>query len=243
VDLMTGELHSLEALIRWEHPTRGLISPVTFIPLAEETGLIHRLGAWVLEEAIATIVELNTRLDRTGNPLAVSVNVSPVQLVHPDFLTGLRGILNRTGAPASWLNLEVTEGLLIRDEPSTRTRLEDLKSLGVSLEIDDFGTGYSSYERLNRYPFDAVKIDRSFVRCLSGDAAVGKLVEGLCRLANSLGIKVIAEGIETMQEAEILRSYACQFGQGYAFSPPLSKAQLDNYCLTSTGPAKSVSRA
>lgn len=235
VDLRTGETLGVEALLRWNHPVRGLISPARFIPLAEETGLIHRLGAWVLEESIGQIVRLNMRYGRDRCPLSISVNVSPVQLSHPDFLPELRNILNRSGAPADWVKLEVTEGLLMRDEHWTGTRLADLKALGISLQVDDFGTGFSSYERLSRYPFDAVKLDRSFVSRLPADGAIAKLVEGVCRLANSIGINVVAEGVETPQQADFLRQLGCPLGQGFAFSRPLPKEGIEKYLEAERG--------
>jgi diguanylate cyclase (GGDEF)-like protein/PAS domain S-box-containing protein len=211
----------VEALVRWEHPERGLLLPDDFIPLAEETGLIVHIGEAVLAEACRRTKEWQTRFP-TDPPLAVCVNLSARQFREPDLTETVRRILAETGLDPTDLHLEITESTAMGDAPATVATLEELKDLGVRMVIDDFGTGYSSLSYLERFPVDHVKIDRSFVAKLGEDPGATALVSGMIRLAHSLGLKVIAEGVETKEQLERLQKVGCDLAQGHYFSEPLS---------------------
>ena len=222
--LRTGQITGVEALVRWQHPERGLVPPLAFIPVAEATGLIRDIGMIVLREACAQTVRWHTE-HVTAGPLKISVNVSPRQLLHDDFPDHVRQVLADTGLAADRLTLEMTESVLIDNGEDTLRALTTLHDLGVRLAIDDFGTGYSSLSYLHRFPVDVLKIDRSFVERLStgGDSA---LVNTILRLGQSLQLETVAEGIERPQEMLILRRQGCTTGQGFHFSPPVEAASL-----------------
>jgi diguanylate cyclase (GGDEF)-like protein/PAS domain S-box-containing protein len=209
-----------EALVRWEHPERGLLLPGEFVPLAEETGLIVPIGKAMLEQACRQIREWQES-SATDTPLSVSVNLSGRQLREPDLAQSVSRVLKETGLDPACLHLEITESTAMGNAPSTISALEDLKALGVRLVIDDFGTGYSSLSYLGRFPVDRLKIDRTFVGGLETEAGAAALVSGMIGLAHALGIEVIAEGVERAGQLERLRTMECNLVQGRFFSEPL----------------------
>jgi diguanylate cyclase (GGDEF)-like protein/PAS domain S-box-containing protein len=213
-----GHTVGCELLVRWTHPIRGMLSPVTFIPVAEESDLICRLGDWTLREGCKTLL----RLQREGAAMTVSVNVSPRQFHEAEFVGKVRRILYETGAPASKLILEVTEGLLIDDLEETIARMNQLVCMGIRFSIDDFGTGYSSLAYLRRLPIYELKIDRSFIINTPEDVGNTAVVQSILSLAKNLNLKVVAEGVETQAQADFLHSAGCDFLQGYLLAPPKS---------------------
>lgn len=226
VDLSTGELAGVEALLRWNRPRHGLVPPDVFIPLAERTGEIIPIGRWVLEEAVATV-----RAWQVSHPahlgMYVSVNLSARQLHDPRFVDHTRNVLAETGLAPANLILELTETVLAVDTDQVAERLNELKTLGVQLAVDDFGTGYSSLSYLRRFPIDIVKIDRSFVKGSEADPQSAALLAGVVTLGESLQLRTLAEGVETDQQAETLRHLHCQLAQGFHFSRPLPATGMD----------------
>jgi EAL domain-containing protein (putative c-di-GMP-specific phosphodiesterase class I) len=220
-----------EALVRWEHPVRGMVSPAEFIPLAEETGLILPLGRWVLESACSQLACWATRPDSAH--LTLAVNVSARQLRHPDFVDQVLEVLRRTGAPPRQLKLELTEGSLIEDVEDTIAKMFALKALGVGFSLDDFGTGYSSLAYLKRLPLNQLKIDQSFVRDVLTDANDATIARTIVTLGRSLGLAVIAEGVETEAQRDFLARHHCDAFQGYLFSRPLPADQFDAFMRAS----------
>lgn len=226
IALDTGLTTSVEALLRWNHPVLGVISPVEFIPVAEESGLIVALGQWVLHEACDMLARWRA-LDPEGAPETISVNVSRAELALGDkLLTRIRKTLHDTGLPAHCLQLEVTEREVMRDPASTQELMHDLRRLGVSLAMDDFGTGTSSLGCLRDYPFGVIKIDRSFVRDLAASADVLAVIHATLTLVENLGKASVAEGVEDAAQVAILQSLGCRYAQGYYFSRPLPAEQL-----------------
>ncbi len=222
VDWPRGEVCGMEALVRWNDPEHGMISPAEFIPVAEETGLIIPLGEWVLTEALRQ----NRAWQQEGRPLLpVSVNLSPRQFRQKGLVDTVRRILVETGQPATLLELEITESTLMQDIDDTSARLREFAAMGVRLAIDDFGTGYSSLSYLKRFPVDKLKIDQSFVRDLTTDPDDAAIVTAIIGLAKSLGLDTLAEGVETTEQLNILLSLGCDKFQGYLFSRPLPPAQ------------------
>lgn len=218
IDLRTGLIVGVEALIRWRHPERGLVSPAQFIPVAEECGFIVPIGRWVLREACRQAREWK----ECGLPrLRIAINISSVELRDKDFVAGVRRILAKTGLEPHDLELELTETFLMQDSKSTAAVLQDLKDIGVHLALDDFGTGYSSLSYVKRFPIDTLKIDQSFVRDIVTDADDASIVSAVISMGKSLHMRVIAEGIESREQLEFLQKHGCPFGQGYLFSPPL----------------------
>jgi EAL domain-containing protein (putative c-di-GMP-specific phosphodiesterase class I) len=223
INLVTGEFVGVEALVRWHHSTIGLVSPKDFIPLAESAGLIVPLGAWVLRTACGEAKRWrNSNLDL----LTVAVNASAFQLVKPGFLKMVKQTLHETGLPPHRLVLEVTESAMMREADDALRILGDLRALGISIAIDDFGTGYSSLSYLRSLPSDYLKIDQSFVHELPGDAGAATLSRAVIALGHSFGLKVVAEGVETSEQAEFLRENGCHKGQGYLYSKPLPPDDL-----------------
>ncbi len=215
-----------EALVRLDHPSRGLIPPTTFIPVAEESGLIVPLGAWVLEEVCRQVSQW--RADGLGRN-AVAVNVSPVQICRPDFAKSVADCLERHGVAAGDLELELTERLLISAAGVAQEQLQALRDLGVRLSIDDFGTGYSSLSYLHRLRVDAIKLDKSFVQSVDSDALAHRLVKAMIGVAQGLGLSVIAEGIETEGQCEALITAGCPQMQGYLFARPQPAGELEDF--------------
>jgi EAL domain-containing protein (putative c-di-GMP-specific phosphodiesterase class I) len=221
VNLADGTLCGVEALVRWEHPLRGLVPPGEFIPLAERSDLIVRIGAWVLEEACRQVRCWQGLLDE-GQPFKVAVNVSARQLAHEGFVEQVRGVLERTGLHPSRLCLEVTETALVQDLVSSNERLLALKAIGVTVAVDDFGTGYASLVYLRKLPVDVVKIDRAFVAGITFNEDDRVIVSSVVSLAHSLRKVALAEGVETIEQLEGLRAFGCDLGQGYYFERPVS---------------------
>jgi EAL domain-containing protein (putative c-di-GMP-specific phosphodiesterase class I) len=227
VDLRTNRIIGFEALVRWNHARRGLLPPAAFIPLAEETGLIVPLGAWGLAEACRQLVQWQKHGSAELKTARISVNLSAKQLEQPDLVDHVREILAETGlAPAS-LRLEVTESTLITDAATAQKTMRALEKLGVGLHMDDFGTGYSSLDYLQRFPFDTLKIDRSFVRGIVYDHDSRLIVSSILSLARSFGMDVVAEGIEDAEQLEELKAMGCPCGQGYYFAKPMDPAAID----------------
>jgi len=224
VSLATGRTSSFEALVRWQHPERGLVPPGEFIPVAEETGLIVPLGLWVLEEACRQMrrwqVEQSVAPDVT-----VSVNLSGKQFSQADLMGQVSSVLRQTGLAPSNLKLEITESMVMENIETAIDSLGQLRSLGIGLSIDDFGTGYSSLSYLHRFPIDTLKIDRSFVTRMTENSENAEIVRTIVTLARSLEMSVVAEGIEQMEQLDALRALDCDYGQGYLFSRPVGGRQ------------------
>lgn len=218
-------IFAAEALLRWRHPRDGFISPAVFIALAEDSGLIAGLGAWVLDAACQQLARWAEQ-ERLGK-LALAINVSPWQFRQQDFVDQVLAALARTGADPRRLKLELTEGLLLQDIEDTVAKMERLKSYGVGFSLDDFGTGYSSLSYLKRLPLDQLKIDQSFVRDVLIDPNNAAIARTIVALANSLGLEVIAEGVETEAQLEFLQRNHCHAWQGYLFSKPLPLAEFE----------------
>jgi EAL domain-containing protein (putative c-di-GMP-specific phosphodiesterase class I) len=226
ISLETGNVSELEALVRWDHPTRGLISPTQFIPLAEETGLIVAIGQWVLEESCRQGSAWH--LAHPSEPLlTISVNLSARQFLQVDLVEDVARAVWESRLDPSSLKLEITESVLMRDVDGTIEKLWALKRLGVQLAIDDFGTGYSSLSYLKRFPVDTLKIDRSFVSGLGQDSNDTAIVRSVVALAKSLNLAVTGEGIETSEQLGHLQALGCDRGQGYLFAMPLDAYEID----------------
>jgi diguanylate cyclase (GGDEF)-like protein/PAS domain S-box-containing protein len=223
VFLETGRTIGFEALLRWEHPKRGLISPGEFIPVAEETGLLVPIGQWVLCEACRQMRVWQVRFP-TSPPLRISVNFSVKELTQPDLIEQIAQILHETSLDASSLKLELTESVLLENTETATTLLKRLKALGMELYLDDFGTGYSSLSYLHQFPINALKIDRAFVSRINVCNESWQIVQAITMLANALGMDVIAEGVETFEQLAQLSALQCKYGQGNFFSKPLDGA-------------------
>jgi diguanylate cyclase (GGDEF)-like protein len=213
-----GKTVGVEALARWDHPENGAVPPSLFIPVAEESGMIVTLGEWILETVIGTIVRWSG--DPIRNTWRVSVNVSPKQFEQPDFVPMLKRLLSASRIDPAKLRLELTEGLLIRDTQQAMEKINELKQIGFTLSIDDFGTGYSSLSYLKHLPIDELKIDQSFVRSLPQSGSDQTIVQTMITIADAFGFEVIAEGVETHEQFEILKQLGCGLYQGYLFSLP-----------------------
>jgi len=231
VDLATGRLAGLEALVRWRHPVRGVVGPGAFIPVAEETGLIQPLGQWVLEEACRQARRWGEAAGG-GPAVVVSVNLSARQFAQPTLVEDVARALEAAGADPRQVQLEITEGVAMGNAEATVEILRRLKGLGVGLAIDDFGTGYSSLAYLKRFPVDALKIDRAFVTGLRRETADSSIVGAVVGLGRALRLAVVAEGVETAEEAAQLCELGCALGQGYHFARPLPRAQVDALLLS-----------
>ena len=221
VALASGEIAGFEALLRWQHPTRGLLGPIEFIPVAEETGLIRELGWWNLRKACQQISEW-----RAGSiahrHLSISVNLSAKQFLQPKLVEDIRNLLQELALPPEALKLEITESTVMADPSAAIEMLQQIKSLGIRLAIDDFGTGYSSLSYLHRFPLDTLKIDRSFISGMGDDGEGMEIARTILPMANNLRLDVVAEGVETLQQVALLKKLHCKYGQGYYFSKPLS---------------------
>jgi EAL domain-containing protein (putative c-di-GMP-specific phosphodiesterase class I) len=224
INLMTREVVVIEALLRWNHPERGLISPAEFIPVAEETGLIVPLGQWVLRQACADAAQWPAAI-------RVAVNLSPVQFRHRALLAGVTHALAAGGLPASRLELEITEAVMMEQDEIVVGMLHQLRALGARIAMDDFGTGYSSLSYLRSFPFDKIKIDRTFIAD-SGNRPEGEaIIRAIAELGASLGIQTTAEGIETAEQLELVRRLGCTEGQGYLISRPLVLTEMLDFIM------------
>jgi len=231
VNLRSGDVVGFEALLRWRHPQYGLIQPSLFIPMAENTGLIVPLGAWILREAATQLKTWQTKYPGTP-PLSMNVNVSVKQLKGFQLVDAVEAVLAETGIPPQTLHLEITESALIPEMDSVREVLSRLRDLHIRLNLDDFGTGYSSLSCLRTLHFDSLKIDRSFVQRLDSDPESRAIVETILNLARSLHMTVVAEGVETENQRARLLDLGCEAGQGYLFSKPVA-AEIAEQSLVS----------
>jgi diguanylate cyclase (GGDEF)-like protein len=240
-DLRTGAVTGVEALVRWEHPTRGTLPPAAFIPLAEKSGQISEIGLWVLREAC----DQASRWLAQGYVAAVSVNVSARQLEHQSFVGDVERALFDAGLDPSRLTLELTETLLMRDPEASAKRLRELKKLGIRIAIDDFGTGYSSLAYLQEFPVDALKIDRAFIAGITASPAAEALMHTLVELGRTLGLETLGEGIEEPAQLASLRKQKCQFGQGFLLGRPLPAGAVEEFLVRDDGlgdPARGAER-
>ncbi len=226
--LPNGSLAGFEALVRWEHPKLGLISPTEFVPVAEGAGLIIDIDRWVLREACEQVSRWQRQLP-LASPLAVNVNLSSQQFLRTDLVDYVRGILEETGVQPEQLKLEITESVLMQRSAAVKVVFEQLKALGVGLYIDDFGTGYSSLSYLQSFPVDSLKIDRSFVNNMTVSPERAELVKAILAMAQTLKLDVVAEGIETEVQRTQLAALGCTYGQGYLFAKPLSSAEARTF--------------
>jgi EAL domain-containing protein (putative c-di-GMP-specific phosphodiesterase class I) len=232
VDLDTGKITGVEALIRWKPRDRGLVSPGHFIPVAEDSGLIIPIGRWVLRQSCRQAREWQL----AGLPFKqISVNVSATEFRQPEFVEGVRKILKDTGLAARYLESVLTEGGLMGNAESATSVLQELKTMGIQLAVDDFGTGYSSLSYLRRFPIDALKIDQIFVREISNDPNDSAIVSAIIDMGKNLKQRVIAEGVETKGQLAFLRARHCAEGQGYLFSRPLGAAGIASLLQTGIG--------
>ncbi len=213
IDLADESLVGFEALLRWRHPQLGFVSPADFIPIAEASGLIQRLGAWVLEEACETAASWPA-------PLKVAVNVSSIQFARGDFAKTVARALESSGLPVERLELEITELVILEEDHIVRATIEELRGMGVSFALDDFGTGYSSLNYIRKFPIGKIKIDRSFVSDMPLNHELAAIVSAVAALARSLDIRLNAEGVETREQLDLLRLLGCAEGQGYLFGKP-----------------------
>jgi diguanylate cyclase (GGDEF)-like protein len=235
INLESGEISGVEALIRWMHPDRGLVPPSEFVPIAEECGLILPIGQWVLLEACR---QARAWRDLGLRAVPMAVNVSAVEFLAKDFLSGVRAALIATGVEPHNLEIELTESVLMRDAETTVDTLHALKAIGVQLAVDDFGTGYSSLSYLRRFPLDALKVDQSFVHEITANPDDATIVSAVISMGKSLKQRVIAEGVETREQLDFLQTQGCGEGQGYYFSRPVVAAQFAK--LLETGIARAV---
>jgi len=213
VCIRDGRFCGFEALVRWNHPERGRIPPLEFIPIAEDTGLIVPIGRWVLNEACREAVSWD-------NDMRIAVNLSPVQFREASLVDDIKLALKKTGLPPSRLELEITETVMMQNAEQTILKLTELNAMGVKISMDDFGTGYSSLNYLRNFSFDKIKIDRSFINELGKDNECDSIVRAIISLADCLSVSTTAEGVETSEQLDALREMGCEEAQGYFFSPP-----------------------
>ncbi len=230
IELSTGELSGFEALVRWHHPQRGIVSPVDFIPIAEDTGLIVDIGSWILKTASQQIADWNRRLC-TDRPLGININVSKRQLLNPAFMDEVIECQRQHNLHSQELKLEITESIISDDRADVVSLLRDLRAHGCLIVMDDFGTGVSSLSTLHNYPIDILKIDQAFIRVLDRDRSLLAVVSSITSLAENLGILTVAEGVETQDIVGALQSIDCTWAQGYHFAKPLSTADAEAYIL------------
>ncbi len=231
MDLKEQRLTGFEALIRWNHPKRGIIYPLAFIPLAEENGLINAIGEWCVRESCRQLSLWQRQYPLTP-PLTMSVNISSKQFLQPDLAEKLAAILNEVGLDATSIALEITESTIMENLNAAITTMERLRDMGFNIYIDDFGTGYSSLNYLHRFPVNALKIDRVFVSKLSANGDNKEIIMSIVSLANSLNLKVIAEGVEMSHQLSGVRDMDCRYGQGFLFSEPMEPVAIDRWIET-----------
>lgn len=229
ISLETGRMTAVEALLRWNHPERGLVSPDEFIPVAEETGIIVPIGSWVLDEACRQYAEWRRTLPETDRLACIHVNVSRKQLLSPDLVQVVEQVLTRHDVPPECLHLEVTESVMMTDPEFTISVLNDLRRLGLKIDMDDFGTGYSSLACLQEFPLDLLKVDRAFIANVNRSRDFAALLHSIVTLADNLGLQVVAEGIEEAEPVALLQALGCEYGQGYFFSKPLPAGKIGDF--------------
>jgi EAL domain-containing protein (putative c-di-GMP-specific phosphodiesterase class I) len=225
LNLQSRTVSGVEALVRWNHPKRGLVPPDVFIPMAEETGLIVPIGQWIFREACRVARLWQDEFPQENR--VISVNLSARQFAQPHLAQDIAQILMDSGLPPQRLILEITESILMSDAKNTIATLNELKQIGLFLSVDDFGTGYSSLSYLRRFPVSSLKIDRSFISGLGNSSGDTAIVRAIITLAEALGLSVVAEGVETAEQRDQLREFGCEFAQGFLFARPLTWAQLN----------------
>jgi EAL domain-containing protein (putative c-di-GMP-specific phosphodiesterase class I) len=225
INVASNEISGFEALIRWNHPKRGIVAPGTFIPLAEEIGFIVPIGEWVIRQACATAA-------RWPEDIRVAVNISAVQFRNPGLMQVIIGALAASGLHPTRLEIEITETVLLQDKETTLAVLHQLRELGVRIAMDDFGTGYSSLTYLQCFPFDKIKIDRSFVQDITENAGSLNIVRAVAALANGMGMTATAEGVETREQLDSIASEGCTEMQGFLFSQPLPVQEIERLFLS-----------
>jgi EAL domain-containing protein (putative c-di-GMP-specific phosphodiesterase class I) len=246
MSLKDGRIAGFEALVRWQHPTRGMVSPGEFVPLAEETSLIIPLDEWVLGQACRQAKQWKEQFDNTGQtPLTINANLSSRHFVDSDLVEKVGKTLRESGLNAAALHLEITESLILDNLQETATMLHKLKTLGVNLAIDDFGTGYSSLSYLHQLPIDILKIDRAFIMQMAESDENQEIVRAILTLAQNLKMQTVAEGVETKPQAQLLQSLGCNFGQGYLFAHPLTAEEattllMENRAWEMLGPKRTT---
>ena len=228
VDLPSGRIRGVEALVRWHHPRRGLLLPDQFLPVAEETGLVVELGEWVLRRA-CTEASRWGRDAVSGEPLPVYVNLSARQLVDANLVGKVQEVIDLTGVEPAAVHFEITENALMADATTTRSTLHELRTLGVKLALDDFGTGYSSLAYLKHFPVDALKIDKTFVEGLGNDRDDAAITAAIVDVAQRLRLVTVAEGVERVDQAEWLTALGCDLAQGFHYARPMGAAELRGY--------------
>jgi EAL domain-containing protein (putative c-di-GMP-specific phosphodiesterase class I) len=232
IEVDTGRIAAVEALLRWDHPERGVVPPLEFIPVAEESGLIVPLGEWVLRQAMAQSARWREMGRSDEPPIVVSVNLSARQVAERDLLRSVARALEDTGADARQIALEITETVLVNDTKAAAATLHALEELGVRLVLDDFGTGYSSLGYVKRFPLSFLKIDRSFVAALGESRRDAAIVSAIAEMSRALGARVVAEGVETEEQLSGARKLGCELAQGYLFSRPLPPDEIDGLLRT-----------
>jgi EAL domain-containing protein (putative c-di-GMP-specific phosphodiesterase class I) len=225
VDLPSGRVRGVEALVRWQHPERGLLLPRQFLPVAEETGLVVDIGDWVLRQACAEASDWAVD-PISGEPIPVYINLSARQLVDAGLVDHVREVIDLTGVEPAAVHLEITENALLEDAHTTKSVLLELRDLGVGLALDDFGTGFSSLSYLKHFPVDALKIDKTFVDGLGRDSGDAAITAAIVDVAQRLGLVTVAEGVERTDQAEWLTALGCDFAQGYHFARPMTAGEL-----------------
>ena len=220
IDLVTHEITGFEALLRWAHPELGIVSPVEFIPLLEETGMIKEVGRWILRKACQTCKSWH---DKDFGNVSIAVNLSPVQFEDSPIAEIVSNVLNETKLDANYLELELTESTIMRNPENTAVTLTKLSNMGIALAIDDFGTGYSSLSYLQKFPLNTLKVDRSFVSDITEDEGDASIVSAIISMAHSLGLTVVAEGVETTEQLSLLQEKKCEYVQGFLFSKPITE--------------------
>jgi EAL domain-containing protein (putative c-di-GMP-specific phosphodiesterase class I) len=224
ISLQDGKIIGFEALLRWHHKMHGLIMPKDFIPIAEETGLIHLLGLWVLRQACSQVKQWQGQVksENSGLPISINVNISGKQFSNMDMASQIENTIREFGIPPSTLNIEITESLLVESKLPLYQELEKIRELGVNLQVDDFGEGYSSFGYLQSLPVNSLKIDSAFIHRLGVHGHNSEIVRSIVSLGKSLGMSVTAEGVETEAQYRLLKELGCPLVQGYYFSEPLS---------------------
>lgn len=223
INVHSGELIGVEALIRWNHPVLGQISPMEFIPIAEEKGMIFEIGDWVLREACTQWVKW---LSESLKPVMMAVNISPLQFSNEDFLPKVKAIISETKMNPQFLELEITESASLALEDQTKTKLHDLKEMGINISLDDFETGYSSFKHLKELPIEVLKIDKSFLEHLIGNKGQEAIVRSMIQLGHNLNLKVLVEGVENQMQEQWLKDEGCDIVQGFFYSRPVHEGNI-----------------